>query len=120
MATNAILAVKHQDGSVKSVSVHWDGNTLLPILDTHYTTPELAEELVSLGSISSLGERIHPIDRHSFDEREEGTTTYYHRDRGDSLRINKFADVKEWQKYMKGGIGCDYLYWFDSQMWQYI
>jgi hypothetical protein len=115
MATNAILAVKHKDGSVKSVSVHWDGDTLLPILDTHYTTPELAEELVSLGSISSLGERIHPIDRHSFDEREDGTTTYYHRDRGDSLRINKFADVDECINDVSGDY--NYVYLFDGQSW---
>jgi hypothetical protein len=120
MATNAILAVKHRDGSVKAVRVHWDGNTLASTLADNYQSPALAEELVSHGNISSLGERINPIDRHSFDQPESGTTIFYHRDRGDDLRINEFEDVKSWQVYLRNGISCQHLYWFDGQMWQYI
>lgn len=120
MSTNAILAVKHTDGKVRSVTVHWDGDTLEPILLQNYNTPALAEELVTHGNISSLGKRINPIMEHSFDQPESGTTIYYHRDRGDTLRANDFTNVKEWQQFMKGGLGCQYLYWFDGQMWQYI
>ena len=113
MSTNALVAIKSDNG-IKAVYVHWDGDALLPILDTHYNTPELAEELVSYGNISSLGIRIHPIGEHSFDERESGTTTFYHRDRGEDFRQNTYNNMNELKE--ESG-NYDYIYYFDGVNW---
>jgi hypothetical protein len=114
MSTNALVSVKHTDGTIKAVYVHWDGDSLLPILCTYYNTPELAEELVSLGNISSLGERIHPIGIHSFNERESGTTTFYHRDRGDNFNQNIYNDMNV---LMNESSSFNYIYYFTGINW---
>jgi hypothetical protein len=58
MATNAIIGTFTFGGKITSTTVHWDGDTIGPILATHYNTPELASSLIEHGSISSLGVRI--------------------------------------------------------------
>ena len=56
MATRSTIAVEHADGTVSQVYCHWDGYLTHngQILLDHYDTQEKAEQLVSLGSISSL------------------------------------------------------------------
>lgn len=118
MSTNALIAVKHTDNKIKSVYVHWDGNTLGPILQSYYNTPELAEELVSHGNISSLGIRIHPIKHHSFDDRESGTTVFYHRDRGEDLKQKTYDDnigINELKRAESGFY--NFIYYFDGVIW---
>jgi hypothetical protein len=112
MATNALLAVKHRDGSIKTVSVYWDGDTLLPKLQQFYSTPFFAEELISYGNISSLGERVHPVMSHSFEKPEPDTTVFYHRDRGEDLCIYEYTE-KEWHQ-LRPQCEYEYTYFFDG------
>lgn len=118
MATRSTIAVQHQDGTVSQIYAHWDGylehNGRL--LETHYTTLELVEELVSLGDISSLRERIEPLGTaHTFDTPENDVTIYYGRDRGEKdVSPQKFANLSD---YMENGGGQEYDYIFLNGEW---
>ena len=89
MATRSTIAVEFADGTVQQVYCHWDGylDHNGRILLEHYSDPLVAEELVGLGSISSLRETVG--EKHDFDARYERDdaryqwTTAYGRDRGE-------------------------------------
>lgn len=100
MATTSTIAVEHSDGRVTQVYCHWDGyiNHNGRILQEHYPTLALAEELVSYGSISILGERITPIGQHTFDQPEPGTCVFYSRDRDEYLSIHEYQDYDTYQE----------------------
>ena len=97
MATRGTIAVQHSDGKVSQIYSHWDNypDHTGRLLVEHYNTLELAEELVSLGDMSVLGERIHPIGEHSFDKSEDGTCIYYGRERGEEdVKPRRFSDYE--------------------------
>jgi hypothetical protein len=94
MATRSRIAIKHENESIESVYCHFDGYpqangaTLLE----HYTDKNKVAALISLGSLSSLGQT--PV-----------STVAYHRDRGEDLAIKKHygsiltffqSDIEEW------------------------
>lgn len=89
MATRSTIAIEHADGTVHNVYCHWDGylDHNGRILLEHYSDPLVAEELVSLGSISSLKSTVG--EKHRFDDtydREDPRyqwTKFYGRDRGE-------------------------------------
>ena len=89
MATRSTIAIEHADGTVHNVYCHWDGylDHNGRILLEHYSDPLIAEELVSLGSISSLKSTVG--EKHRFDDtydREDPRyqwTKFYGRDRGE-------------------------------------
>lgn len=101
MSTNASIAVEHKDGSVSVVylhhdgSVNWAGKTLLG----HYNSLELAEQLVALGDMSVLGERIEPIGEHTFANPESGTTVYYNRDRDEDTVMFHYDSIEDYIRY---------------------
>ena len=116
MGTQAIIAVKTTKGYT-SVTVNYDGDTLLSTLSKYYDTSFKARELVNYGNISTLGKRIHPIGEHSFNNREDGTTTYYHRDRGEKLFKNTYRNQKQMFDFIKS-MCCDYVYYFNGKEWK--
>jgi hypothetical protein len=84
MSTRSAIIMKTPNGYA-GIYCHFDGyedGVGQQLLD-HYTDPAKVAALIELGDISSLGERVAPIGPHSFDKRENGTTTAYHRDRGE-------------------------------------
>lgn len=87
MATRSRIAMEQEDGSVLSVYCHSDGYPEYNgfILHTHYQDPEKVKELIALGDLSVLSERVHPTGPHGFDydQREKGVTVAYGRDRGE-------------------------------------
>lgn len=100
MSTHATISVQHNDNTVSTIYLHSDGyiNYTGVNLVKHYNSLELAEQLISGGDISVLGERIDPIGEHSFDNRENGTTVYYKRDRGESnVEPQKYSDIEFYQ-----------------------
>ena len=104
-------------GGVKSVYCHYDGypEYVGKILVNHYNTPEKVTKLISMGDISSLEKSIgkkHDFNMPYNEKEKLGYTTFYHRDRGDELRINSNKSIKEylldanerWADYV-------YIYW---------
>ena len=96
MATRSRIGIENEDGSVSSVYCHWDGypSNNGKILSTHYTDRDKVNELIALGSISSLRKDIAPApgSDHSFEKPQEDVTIAYHRDRGEDFneaRVNE-------------------------------
>lgn len=85
MGTRSNIAIKNNDGTYDFVYCHWDGylNHNGVILWKHYRDEETIRRLVDHGDISSLRKRIDPIGPHSYDDSEEDTTVFYHRDRNE-------------------------------------
>ena len=103
MGTRSTIALEYADGTVGQVYCHWDGylehNGM--ILYKHYSDPFKLRELMDLGDLSSLGERIG--SQHAFDKAPEGECTFYKRDRkenGVSQKMyDNFADYVENHQY---------------------
>jgi hypothetical protein len=88
MGTRSSIALEYADGTIKQIYAHWDGyiDGNGHILFNHYNTPEAANELISMGDLSSLDETIE-------------TTVFYARDRGeDGVDARSFSDFKEYER----------------------
>lgn len=101
MATRSTIAIEAADGTVKQIYCHWDGylDHNGKLLITHYKDAAKAEQLIALGSISSLRRDVG--EKHDFnnadDAREKGWTTAYHRDRGEDLSVNEFKSFDDYR-----------------------
>jgi hypothetical protein len=100
MATRSRIAIENQDGSVTSIYCHWDGhiNSNGVILNDNYNTTDKVNELIALGSLSSLD---ITIDR----------TVAYHRDNGEDLIQSKYNRVEALFD-MGFSSGVEYIYCF--------
>ena len=92
MGTRSTIALEYADGTVGQVYCHWDGylehNGM--ILYKHYSDPFKLRELMDLGDLSSLGERIG--SQHAFDKAPQGECTFYKRDRKENGVSQKMYD----------------------------
>ena len=120
MATRSYIAMKIGEDTYNGVYCHYDGyldyNGLM--LYEHYNTKECVEELISLGNISSLHEKIAPEEgsHHSFDKPDPGVTVFYGRDRGEEGQ-EAFTCTEEELKDTDSWI--EYIYVFDNGKWYY-
>ena len=95
MSTNSRLRAVYptEKGTMrlKPIYCHWDGypSNMLPLLNENYNTIEKVEELMALGNLSYLAERVkpEPEEEHSFDKPIRDITVAYHRDRGEDLEF---------------------------------
>ncbi len=96
MGTRSTIAMQNVDGTVTSIYCHWDGyiSHTGNILYQFYRKDAKVRKLIRLGNISSLGREIGT--KHNFDDRPEGETTAYGRDRGVMLQEAKsYASWRE-------------------------
>jgi hypothetical protein len=123
MATRSRIAIQHEDGSISSIYCHYDGHPQhhLPILQGHYDTPEKANQLIELGNLSFLSERIEPTGPHSFDVPRFDTCLAYGRDRGEKgQEAVKHKDLEDFEHFARQGC-AEWLYIFDQDgKWQVI
>lgn len=103
MATRSRIAIENENGSVKSIYCHYDGyptSGVGEILSQHYTDPEKVKKLIELGAISSLYENLDIPEgvNHDFENRADGITIAYHRDRGDNLDYEVHKSVEHFFK----------------------
>lgn len=93
MSTNCYIGRKINDDEVEYIFCHYDGyiqGGVGQMLVEHYQTEDKVKELIALGNISYLEEKLKPTkETHSFSTPERGITVAYHRDRG-----NDWKDVK--------------------------
>lgn len=119
MATRSTIAIENLDGTVHQVYAHWDGylSNNGKILFENYQDRDKVAELVSLGSISSLGPNIgvkHSFDNtqkyntpewHEEEQERRQMTLYYGRDRGETGTEPKvfkdFADYEQNHEYQE-------------------
>ena len=127
MATRSTIAVQHFNGSVSQIYCHWDGyfEHNGEILKHYYNDQNLAEQLVKMGDLSSLGHDLG--EKHSFDwfsddphlyQRYGATSlwcTFYDRDRGETqVEARKFSNLVE---YLNKGRDEEYNYLFMDGEW---
>ena len=88
MATRSRIGIQDENGTIRSIYCHWDGNPdgVGATLEEHYSNRQKLNMLINLGDISVLGENIATMDEHSFNNPKEGVTVAYHRDRGEELK----------------------------------
>lgn len=85
MGTRSNIGYINEDKTVLMAYCHWDGYFFNngTLLLKHYQDKAKIFELVSHGSLSSLGEEIGT--KHDFDSREHNMCTFYHRDRDEKI-----------------------------------
>jgi hypothetical protein len=115
MATRSNIAMKTVEGKIISIYSHWDGYPANngKILQENYNTTAKVQELIALGSISSLGAEIG--EKQDFDNRDSQSpdwTLAYHRDRGEELSIAEYDDIPSWIADME-----EYAYLWNGQEW---
>ena len=118
MSTNSTISIENEDGSIKQVYCHWDGdvNGVGKMLKLHYTTVEKVNELITLGDISSLEKNIGT--KHSFDNRPDNETTFFGRDRGeDGTRPVRFNNMDH---FLHDGDVQQYNYMFRNGDWYLV
>jgi len=123
MGTRSTIALEFADGTVQQVYCHWDGYLEHNgrILQEHYSDPFKLRKLIDLGDLSSLGRNLgngHPFSKFGLKEEdpdfdqmialckqaeEEGWTTFYGRDRGEtgtaSKKFKDYLDYAENHQY---------------------
>ena len=102
MSTRSRIAIEDQDGTVRSIYCHWDGYPEYNgvVLKENYQTQEKVEQLIALGSISSLKPLVAPPEgaTHTFDNPLNVVTVAYHRDRGEELSVKVHGSVNDFVK----------------------
>lgn len=100
MATRSTIWLKTEN-SYKGVYCHWDGylSNNGRLLLTNYNSLDKVKELISFGSISSLGEDIEKCE-------------FYHRDREEDFENYEVSSLEEMGKFLEG-----YNYLFQDNKW---
>ena len=118
MGTRSTIALEFADGTVEQVYCHWDGYLAHngQILFQYYSDPFKLRDLIDLGDLSSLGRNLgngHPFSKFGLKEEdpdfdqmialckqaeEEGWTTFYGRDRGETGTASK--KFKNYEDYV--------------------
>ena len=87
MATNAFIGFR-ENNSITYIYNHSDGylEYLGKMLIKHYNSEEKAKALINLGDVSVVKEKLAPEEgtTHTFDNRQEGVSVFYNRDRGEN------------------------------------
>lgn len=122
MSTRSYICRENEDGSYTGVYCHMDGYLTYngAMLLDHYSSKERVDKLLSLGNMSCLQANIEPDPSkpHSFEDRQDGVTVFYGRDRGEKGEEAKAVDLEEindpssWIEY------C-YVYGKDGK-WRYF
>jgi hypothetical protein len=120
MSTRSTISIQTPEGAIRSIYCHYDGYLSHngALLHTYYNTQEKVEELIALGDLSSLREKLtpDPAAPHTFVTPQEGVTVAYHRDRGETLHIDRpvsidSIDSQEYNYIFKDGA---WHYWTDN------
>jgi hypothetical protein len=120
MATRSFIARKTA-GGYQGCYCHWDGypKGVGATLTEHYTDKYKVNYLLSFGDMSSLGEEVGL--QHDFEDRSDGVTTFYGRDRGETgenIQTKQFATEAELLECAANS-GCEYVYVFDNNGWRF-
>ena len=116
MSTRAAIIQKTPTGYA-GIYNHSDGypEYLGAMLQEHYRDPAKVGRLIALGDISILYPKLEPSGPHSFNDREEGVTVAYGRDRGEQGIEAKTGPTVEAVSEQIGHNG--YVYVFDGAEW---
>jgi hypothetical protein len=122
MSTRSYICRENKDGTYTGVYCHSDGYLTYngAMLMDNYNLRERVDRLMELGNMSCLNPMIEPDPSkpHKFDDRQEGVTVFYGRDRGEKdqeaklMSLEEINDPSSWIEY------C-YVYGKDNR-WRYF
>ena len=121
MSTRSNIGIVNDNGSVTGIYCHWDGypENNGKLLLKHYNTTGIVYELMDLGSLSSLNEKLNTDLPHSFRNPVDGVCVAYGRDRGETgVESRTFDNISEFEEFA-GNSAADYQYLFNNGKWQY-
>ena len=119
MATRSVIAKLDNKGA-KAIYCHSDGylEHVGRVLDGHYRDESKVDELLEHADVSSLneniGEKLPFNDYMSFHEKKQ--CRFYHRDRGEKLRIEILTSEKDILDYASSCC-AEYVYMFAFGYW---
>lgn len=126
MATRSIIAMKNEDGTITAVYCHRDGYPDYNgrMLVENYNTKEKVQELINLGDLSVIRERVKPNknELHTFDSPIADVTVAYYRDRGEDweyIKPRKVNNISELES-LANGCWADYIYLFEGEKWYIV
>lgn len=123
LSTRSYICVEQEDGKFKGVYCHSDGYLTYngAILLDYYNSKEKAEEILALGDLSILKQKLHPdpnkVHSFDFDKRQPFVTIAYGRDRGENNTKAKEVDLKLLESDESW---IEYVYIFKDNKWQYF
>lgn len=123
MSTKSTITIssnkEYNDFGYKTIYCHFDGypSGVGAMLLKHYDTQEKVEDLIALGSLSYLRERITSTadETHSFKNPINDVTVAYHRDRGEPLVISQYDTHSDLTQDLE-----EYNYLFEDGRWYTI
>ena len=126
MGTHCSISILKEElagTTYKGIYCHYDGypehNGML--LLENYNTEELVEKLISLGDMSTMGEKIEPDPEkgeHNFDKPQDDVCVYYHRDRGEEWQWTQPHEAKtEQEHYERYKHEYNYLFYKGKWYW---
>lgn len=123
MSTRSMICRKDENGTYECIYCHNDGYLEHngQILLEYYTDPEDVKNLISMGSLSSLQEKIVPDyhKEHSFNEPQEEICIFYHRDRKEPWYYNAPIEFFSLVAMKMKMLDIDYIYIFQDGNWYY-
>ena len=124
MGTRSNIGIINEDGSVTAIYCHWDGFLSYngKILLNHYTTDDIVNQLMLLGDLSSLNEKLQPDDSkpHTFQNQQEDVCVAYGRERNESdVDCKIFKDIGDFERFA-GNSDAEYQYLFEDGKWTYM
>lgn len=122
MSTRSLIGIVEPDGSVKAIYCHFDGYVeyVGEMLVNYYNSEEKCRQLLELGDLSSLRQRIAPElgERHHYDKPASDVTVAYHRDRGEELNPPKeFDSKKQMAKEGDERFWAEFCYVWENGAW---
>jgi len=123
MGTRSNIGIVNEDDSITAIYCHWDGFLSYngKILLQHYTSADIVNQLMLLGDLSSLNEKLYPDDSkpHTFQNAQDDVCVAYGRERSESdVDCKTFINIDEFEKFAIGS-GADYQYLFKNGKWTY-
>ena len=123
MGTRSNIGIVNEDDSVTAIYCHWDGFLSYSgkILLRHYTSTDIVNQLMLLGDLSSLNEKLYPDDSkpHTFQNQQEDVCVAYGRERSESdVDCKTFINIDEFEKFAIG-TDAEYQYLFTNGKWTY-
>ena len=122
MSTRSYIGIELDDGRILGSYCHSDGYLTYngAMLLDHYSDRAKVEKLISLGDMATLNECIDPNPdfAHSFEDRQEGVTVFYGRDRREKGTEPKIIDLDDINS-LDSWIEYCYVYGKDGR-WRYF
>lgn len=121
MSTRSYICKKEEDGTIKAIYCHFDGDYNSVLLPKYYNTPEKVDALIALGDLSSLGEKISPTNAtHDIDHPEPGVCIAYGRDaHWEDTGAQIFKSKKVLIEALNHNPMIEYIYLWEDNRWKY-